>query len=82
MSRPTADMTVQLPLEIKEQLEELARTLHQSETWLAAEAIASYVDLQQWQIREIKEGIREADAGEFATDEEVAAVLSKWTNAR
>jgi RHH-type transcriptional regulator, rel operon repressor / antitoxin RelB len=82
MSRPTADMTVQLPLEIKERLEELARTLQRSETWLVAEAIASYVDLQQWQIREIKEGIREADAGEFATDEEVAAVLSKWTNAR
>jgi len=38
--------------------------------------------VQEWQIRQIKEGIREADAGEFARDEEVAAVFAKWLNAR
>jgi predicted transcriptional regulator len=31
------------------------------------------------QIRQIEEGLREADAGDFASDEEVAAVFAKWT---
>jgi RHH-type transcriptional regulator, rel operon repressor / antitoxin RelB len=82
MSHPTADMNVQLPLEIKESLEELARTMERSEALLIVEAVASYVDLQQWQLREIEKGLQEADAGDFATDEEVAAIVAKWTNAR
>lgn len=84
MSRPTAEMKVQiqLPLEVKESLEELARTMERSEALLVAEAIASYVDLQQWQLRQIEKGLQEADAGDFATDEEVAAIVAKWTNAR
>ncbi len=35
-------------------------------------------DLQEWQIEKIQRGIREADAGKFATDEEVAAVFEKY----
>ena len=37
------------------------------------------VQLNDWQIAEITKGLAEADRGEFATDEEVAAVLSKWS---
>jgi len=40
------------------------------------------VELQEWQIRQIEEGLREADAGDFASDEEVATVFARWTNAR
>jgi predicted transcriptional regulator len=39
------------------------------------------VRLNDWQIAEIKKGLAEADRGEFATNEEVAAVLSKWSTA-
>ena len=39
------------------------------------------VQLNEWQIAEIKKGLAEADRGVFATDEEVAAVLSKWSTA-
>ena len=31
------------------------------------------------QIRQIQEGLREADAGDFASDEEVAKVFARWT---
>jgi RHH-type rel operon transcriptional repressor/antitoxin RelB len=40
------------------------------------------VELQEWQIQQIEEGLREADAGDFASDEEVAAVFARWANAR
>jgi predicted transcriptional regulator len=82
MSQPMTRMTVEVPLDVKQRLEGLARATDQSEARLATEAISSYVDLQEWQVRQIEQGLREADAGDFASDEEVAAVFARWTNAR
>ncbi|MDF2465825.1 MAG: ribbon-helix-helix protein copG family [Ramlibacter sp.] len=54
-----------------------------SKSYLAAEAIREYVANNEWQIAEIGAALREADAGDFASDEEVAGVAKKWkTNAR
>jgi predicted transcriptional regulator len=39
-----------------------------------------HLSLDEWQIAEIKAALLEADRGEFATDEEVAAVFSKWSS--
>jgi RHH-type rel operon transcriptional repressor/antitoxin RelB len=50
-----------------------------SEQGYQIEAVSSDVEIQEWQINEIEEGLREADAGDFASDEEVAAVFAKWT---
>ena len=36
-------------------------------------ALEAFVESESWQIEEIKRGLAEADAGEFATDAEVAA---------
>jgi predicted transcriptional regulator len=41
--------------------------------------VSSDLKLQEWQLRQIEEGLREANAGDFASDEEVAAVFAKWT---
>ena len=78
----TATMTVRLPEDVKERLDRLAQTTARSRSWLAADAIAEYVKLQEWQIAEIEAGVREADAGEFASADEVAAVFAKWSDAR
>lgn len=82
MSEPIATMTVRIPQDVKARLEELSRTTSRSESWLAADAISAYVDMQEWQIAEIQKGIKEADAGEFASDAEVKEVFAKWTHAR
>jgi len=81
MSTAKTTVTVTLPVGIKERLGDLARVTSRSEDGLAAEAISSYVDLQEWQVERIQRGLREADAGEFAEDEEVAAVFARWVNA-
>ncbi|WP_373526016.1 CopG family ribbon-helix-helix protein [Nostoc sp.] len=44
------------------------------------EAIAAYLEMYQWQIEEIQKGIAEADAGDFASDEEVKAAFARLTN--
>ena len=35
--------------------------------------------VNDWQIQEIHTAIKEADAGDFATDAEVKAVMDKWS---
>lgn len=71
-------LTLRLDEELKEKLEKLAQSTRRSKSFLAAEAIREYVALNEWQISEIKEGIKEADRGEFASDREVRKVLNKW----
>jgi predicted transcriptional regulator len=45
---------------------------------LAIDALTHYVQSESWQIRDIHEAIKEADAGEFATDNQVKAVFAKY----
>ncbi len=39
--------------------------------------IRAYVDLNEWQITEIEAALKEADAGDFASEKEVQAVMGK-----
>ncbi|HLD08905.1 MAG TPA: CopG family ribbon-helix-helix protein [Methylophilaceae bacterium] len=71
-------VTIRLDEAIKDKLEKLADATHRSRSFLAAEAIRDYVATNEWQINEIHAAIKEADAGDFATEDEVNAVLDKW----
>ena len=76
-------ITIRLPSKLKNQLARLAKATDRSKSWLAADAIRTYVQLQEWQVQEIKAGVKEADARDFASDGEVMAVIAKWAkNAR
>ena len=75
----TNTVTIRLEEATKNKLEKLAYATHRSRSFLAAEAIKAYVDSNEWQINEIQAAITEADAGDFASDAEVQAVIDKWT---
>ena len=64
--------------ETKGKLEMLAKTTARSKSFLVSEAVRAYVKEQAWQIEAIKEGIVQADAGNFASNDEVKSTLSKW----
>jgi predicted transcriptional regulator len=68
-------MTIRIEREIKERLEKLAQATARSRSFLAAEAIRSYLDQQAWQIEQIAEGLVEAEAGKLVEHE---TVLKKW----
>ena len=72
-------LTVRVSHKVKEQLEALAHSTKRSKSFLAAQAIASYVEQEAWQISEIEKAVEEANAGDFASDAEVDAVISKWS---
>jgi RHH-type rel operon transcriptional repressor/antitoxin RelB len=71
-------INVRLPDALYNQIEELAKATARTKSFLAIDALTNYVQNESWQIRDIQEGIKEADAGEFATDEQVKAVFSKY----
>jgi predicted transcriptional regulator len=74
----TAAFTIRLDDEMLAKLDALAADTDRSRSWIAAKAIESYVELNAWQIARIKEGLAEADRGEFATSDEVEAVFAKY----
>lgn len=71
-------MTVRLENDIKDRLDALAEATQRSKSFLAAEAIRSFVENNEWQIGEIQAALKEADAGDFASDKEVNALAKKW----
>ncbi len=58
----TTSMTIQLPVDTNNRLEALAKATHIPRNDIAARAIAEYLDLQEYQIRSIKEAVDEADS--------------------
>ncbi len=76
----TAVLTLRLTKEMKSRLDQLAQITRRSKSFLAAEAIERYLDTEAWQILEIEQALREADAGDFASEEEVRRVLKKHEN--
>lgn len=61
-------INVRLPEALYTQLEELAKATARTKSFQAIDALTNYVQRESWQIRDIHEGIQEADDGEFATD--------------
>ena len=71
-------INVRLPEALYKQIEELAKATARTMSFLAIDALTNYVQSESWQIRDIQEGIEEADAGEFASDQQVKAVFAKY----
>jgi predicted transcriptional regulator len=76
----SSTMTIRLDDEIKDRLDELAEATHRTKSFLAAEAIQNYVVLNEWQIQEIQSAIKEADAGDFADEDDVNNIFNKWSS--
>jgi len=66
----TAVVTVRVDAELKSKLEALARSTKRSKSYLAAEAIAAYVALNEWQIAEIEAGIADLETGRIVSEQE------------
>ena len=71
-------MSMRLPDELATRLEALAEATGRTKSFLAVQAIQDFVAREAWQVAEIKKGLAEADAGDFASDEENAALDAKW----
>ena len=71
-------LTLWVSAKTKSQLEKLAAATNRSKSFLASEALERYLELEAWQIKEIKQALKEADAGEFASDKDLAQAIKKY----
>lgn len=74
----TTTMTIRLQPEIKSRLDKLSVTTQRSKSFLAAEAVREFIEVNEWQIEEIQKAVNEAEADDFASDQEISAVFNKW----
>jgi RHH-type transcriptional regulator, rel operon repressor / antitoxin RelB len=75
----SAVLTLRLDAKLKKQLDRLSKSMNRSRSFVAAQAIQEYVSVNEWQINEIKKGLAEADAGDFATEEEMQQTFRRLT---
>ncbi|MDR2604317.1 MAG: hypothetical protein LBC55_03070 [Desulfovibrio sp.] len=71
-------MSMHLPPEFADRLDALAEATGRTKSVLAVQAIQAFVEEEALQLAEIKKGLTEADSGDFASDEENAALDAKW----
>jgi RHH-type rel operon transcriptional repressor/antitoxin RelB len=74
----TETLSIRIDAETKKRLDALARSSKRSKSFLAAEAIAAYVESEAWQLEELQAGKAELDAGHGVGHEKVAKWLSSW----
>jgi predicted transcriptional regulator len=75
----TSAFTLRLNEATLDALDQLAEKTERSRSWLAAKAIEEYIALNAWQIGKIEAGIAAADRGDFASDDDVARVVGKYS---
>jgi RHH-type transcriptional regulator, rel operon repressor / antitoxin RelB len=76
-------LKISLPRDLDERLQRVAARAEKSDTDVAVDAIdaiTAFLDLEEWQTKEIEAALKEADAGDFLTDEELAAAYRRWTS--
>ena len=74
----TATLSVRIDVETRRRLEALAKRSRCSKSFLAAEAIAAYVEVESGQLDEIAAGLDDLDEGRTVDHGAVAGWLRSW----
>lgn len=71
-------LSLRIDEETKERLDVLAKRSRRSKSFLAAEAIAAYVEAESWQLDEIAAGLDDLEHGRSVGHEAVVGWLRSW----
>ncbi len=75
-------LTIRLESRVKAKLDKLAKSSKRSKSFLAAEAIAAYVEAESWQLSEIESGLKELNDGRGVDHADVKDWLQSWGKKR
>ncbi len=64
--------------EVANRLASLSKSTHRSKSFLASQAIEEFLNVQEWHVEAIKEGIAAAKKGDVKSHEEAIAILNTW----
>ena len=62
----------------KKRLQALSEATGRSSSYLAAEAVEHFLNTQEWQVKAIKKGLEDAEAGRVVPHEDVMAWIKSW----
>jgi RHH-type rel operon transcriptional repressor/antitoxin RelB len=79
---PSTTFTVRVETAVKKRLENLAKSTGRSRSFLAAEALSEYLDVNEWQVAGVKKAMVSLDRGEGATHEQVKTWVKSWGRKR
>lgn len=71
-------ISLRVPNELYSKLEKIVKATNRNKADILLHWVEQAIALEEWQIQELEAGIKEADAGRFASNEEVDRVLNKW----
>lgn len=74
----TETLSIRINADTKRRLDALSKRSRRSKSFLAAEAIAAYVESEEWQLEELQYGIAELDSGQDVSHEKVSKWLYSW----
>lgn len=73
----TSVLTLRVSNKTKSKLDKLAEATQRTKSFLAAEAIERYLEVEVWQVREIQTALKEADKKDFISDKEFTKLVKK-----
>ena len=74
----TTQLTIRIEPELNDQLKQLSLITGHTKSSLVATAIRDFIEMHEQIAKEIKTALREADRGDFASDQERDSVFNKW----
>jgi RHH-type transcriptional regulator, rel operon repressor / antitoxin RelB len=74
--------TVRVEPEVKKRLEKLAKSTGRTRSFLAAEALNEYLDVNEWQVAGVKRAMASLDRGEGVPHQEVKDWVNSWGRKR
>jgi RHH-type transcriptional regulator, rel operon repressor / antitoxin RelB len=81
-SMPSTTFTVRVEPQVKKRLEKLAKSTGRTRSFLAAEALSEYLDVNEWQVAGVKRAMASLDRGEGVPHQEVKDWVSSWDRKR
>jgi predicted transcriptional regulator len=75
---PTVRVTIEMDAARRDAVAALAEARSRETSDIINEAIEAWLVVQDWQLDHIRQGVAAANAGDFATEDDVSAVLDRW----
>lgn len=79
-SQPAVTLSVRVPSKARDRLEDLANATGRTKSFLAAEAIEYYLEIQAWQVKAIEKSVKKANGkkAKFINHQNVSDWLNSW----
>ena len=77
-TEPTVTVSICVPASLRDELDSIVKTTGRDRNHLTQEALRRFVDAEKRQVAMIEERIRQADRGQFATDEQMRQLWAEF----